>query len=81
MAVKFTYHLKRNVADCFQIELASALLEKIFETLSEKIHNHHVVLFTFVCFFVSYVVEAGHASFTSEFMYQFAFPKKHNVLL
>ena len=57
----FTYHLKRNVADCLQVKLATALLEQIFQTLSEEVHDHHVVLFTFVCFLITDVVEAGHA--------------------
>jgi len=54
------------VADRLQIKLAAALLEKIFETLSEEIHHHHVVLFTFVCFLIADVVEAGYAGLSSK---------------
>lgn len=54
------------MADRLQIKLAAALLEKIFETLSEEIHHHHVVLFTFVCFLIADVVEAGYAGLSSK---------------
>jgi hypothetical protein len=69
------------VADCLQVELATALLEKILETLAKKVHNHNMVLLSLVGFFISYVVEARDAGFATEVVDQFALPEKHNVLL
>ncbi len=76
-----TYHLECNVADRLQVELAAALLEKILETLAEEVHNHNMVLFALVGFFITDVVEARDASLSSELVNQFALPEKHNVLL
>jgi hypothetical protein len=69
------------VADRLQVELAAALLEKILETLAKEVHNHNMVLFAFVGFFISHVMEAGDASLSAELVNQFALPEKHNVLL
>jgi hypothetical protein len=76
-----TYHLEGNVADRLQVELAAALLEKILETFAEEVHNHNMVLFSLVSLFISYIVEARNASFAAQFVDQFAFPEKHDVLL
>ena len=36
-------HLHGDVQDCLEVELSSALLEQVFERLSEQVHNHNVV--------------------------------------
>ena len=40
---KLEYHLNGDAQDSLEVKLSSALLEKIFKTLAEQIHHHHVI--------------------------------------
>lgn len=47
----------------FEVELSSALLEKILETFAEQVHHHHVVALVVFRFFVSHEVQVRHARY------------------
>jgi hypothetical protein len=75
------YHLHRNVQHRLQIELSSALLEQIFQTLAEHVHHHHVVHFAILGLLVAYEMQIRDSSFSSELMDELRLPEQHNVLL
>ena len=66
---------------CLQIELASALLEKILKRLAEQIHNHHVVHLTVVSLLITDEVEEGHESLASHFVNELGLPEEHDMPL
>ena len=71
----FTYHLDRDVQNSLEIKLAPALLEEVFETLSEQIHDHDVVHLTILSLFVSDKMQEGHKCLAAQLMNQFTLPE------
>ena len=65
----------------FEVELATALLKEILQTLSEKIHDHDVVHFTVLSLLVANEVEEGHEGLAAELVNELALPEKHDVAL
>jgi hypothetical protein len=76
-----TYHLNGDVKDGLEVELATALLEEVFETLAEKVHHHHVVHLAVLRLLVAHEVQEWHEGFASEFVDELALPKEHDVTL
>ena len=74
------YHLDRNVQAGAQVEFSSALLELVFETLSEKIHNHNMVHLAILGLLIADKMEVWHGGLTSELVNQLGLPKEHDVL-
>lgn len=74
-------HLNRDVADCFEVKFAAALLEEVLERLAQQVHNHDVVHFAVVGFFIANEVEEGHEGFAAQFVNQFRFPEQHDMPL
>jgi hypothetical protein len=56
-----SYHLNSDAEDGFEVELPPALLEKILETLSEQVHDHHVVGLVVLSLFVTNEVKIWYA--------------------
>lgn len=46
-------HLDRDVENCADVKLSSALLEQVLEGLAEHVHYHNVIHFTIFSFFIS----------------------------
>ena len=67
--------------DRLEVELASALLEEVFETLAEQVHDHHVVHLSVVGLLVTDKVQEGHKSLTSHLVDELGLPKEHDVPL
>ena len=76
-----TYHLNGDVEACLEVELAAALLEEIFEGLTEKIHDHDMIHLAVLSLLVANEVQEGHESLSSELVDQLALPKEHDVSL
>ena len=74
-------HLDSDVEDGLEIEFASALLEQIFQTLSQHVHDHDVVHLSILGLLVTNEVKIWDGGFASQFMDQLTLPEKHNVLL
>ena len=60
-----TYHLHGDVESRLEVELPSALLEEIFETLAKKVHDHHVVHLSIFSLLVANEMELRHVGFGS----------------
>ena len=67
--------------DSFQVKLSSALLEEVFETLTEEVHDHDVVHLTILSLLVANKVELRYVCLCSKLVNQLAFPEKHDVAL
>ena len=76
-----TYHLQSNVCACLHVELSSALLEKIFETLAEQIHDHNVIHLAVLSFLIAYEMQEWHKSLSSQLVNQLALPEQHDMSL
>jgi len=74
-------HLDCNMQHRLQIELATALLEKICKRLSEHVHDHNAVHLAIFSLLVSNELEIWNSGFSFEFMNEFSLPKEHTVLL
>ena len=74
-------HLNCDVETGFQIELPPALLEKVLQTLSKQVHDHNVKHLSIFSFLITHEVQIWNRGLSSQFMYQFGLPEKHNVLL
>ena len=61
-----TYHLSGNVKAGSEVELATALLEEVFEALAEQIHHHYMVCLAIVRLLVTNKVKEGHVSLASQ---------------
>jgi hypothetical protein len=55
--------LNSNAENSLEIELAAALLEEVFETLSQKIHDHHVIGLVIFGLLISNEVKIGHTGY------------------
>ena len=73
-------HLDGDVEASLEVKFSSALLEVVFETLAEEVHDHDVIHFSILCLFISDEVQIWYGSFPSQFMNEFWLPEKHNVL-
>ena len=63
-------HLNRDVKNSFEVELMVALLEKIFQRLSELVHHHDVIHFAILSFFIAHEMKIRHCGLSPEFMDQ-----------
>ena len=57
------YHLDSNAEDGLKIEFASALLEEIFQTFSEEVHDHDMEGLIIISLFVSHEMQVWHACY------------------
>jgi hypothetical protein len=71
MDKKWTYHLVSNVADSLKVKLPAALLEEVFQGLSEQVHHHNVEHLAIFGLLVTDEVEEGNKGFTAHFVDQF----------
>ena len=76
-----TYHLDGDVEHGLEVELASALLEEVFETLAEQVHDHHVVHLAVLGLFVADEVEEGDEGLSAQLVNELALPEQHDVSL
>ena len=67
--------------DSFQVELATALLEEVLETLAEQVHDHDVEHLTVVRLFVSHEVQEGYEGLAAQLVNQLRLPEEHNMAL
>ena len=67
--------------DGFEVELPSALLEEVFKTLTEKVHDHHVIHLAIFSLLITNKVELRHVCLCSKLVNQLALPEKHDVAL
>lgn len=74
-------HLHSDMQDSLKIELSAALLEQVFERLTEQVHHHDVVHLTVFSLLVSHEVEVRHGGLSSQLVNQFGLPEQHDVLL
>ena len=74
-------HLNGDVQDSLEVEFATALLEQVFERLSEQVHHHNVVHLAILGLFVTNKMEVGYSGLSSELVDEFGLPEKHNMLL
>ena len=51
---------------CFEVKLASALLEEIFETLAEEVHHHHVIHLAVLSLLIADEVKEGDESLATQ---------------
>ena len=58
-----THHLDCDAQDGFQVELSATLLEKVFQTLAKKIHNHYMISFVIVSFFITNKMEVRYTCY------------------
>lgn len=72
--------LDGNVQASPKVKLPSAILELIFETLSQEIHDHDVIHFAIFRFLVAYEVQVRNCRFSSEFVNQLGLPEEHYML-
>ena len=63
-------HLHCNMEYSPQIELSAALLEQIFKTLAQKVHNHNVEHLAVLGLLITHEMEVRHCGFTSQLMDQ-----------
>lgn len=63
-------HLDSDVQNCPQVKLASALLEKIFQTLTEEVHDHNVIHLSVFGLLIADEVEVGHESALASTFFQ-----------
>jgi hypothetical protein len=68
---EFTNHLNGDMEYSAYVELATALLEQVFQALAEQIHYHHVVSLSIGRLFISDVVEGGNVCFSPKLVDQF----------
>jgi len=74
-------HLNGDVQDSLEVEFATALLEQVFERLSEQVHYHNVVHLAIFGLLVTNKMEVWYSGLSSELVDEFGFPEKHDVLL
>eukprot|EP00354_Favella_ehrenbergii_P009733 CAMPEP_0170457668 /NCGR_PEP_ID=MMETSP0123-20130129/4882_1 /TAXON_ID=182087 /ORGANISM="Favella ehrenbergii, Strain Fehren 1" /LENGTH=131 /DNA_ID=CAMNT_0010721535 /DNA_START=1570 /DNA_END=1965 /DNA_ORIENTATION=- len=74
-------HLSGDVEAGLEVKLAAALLEEIFETLAEQVHDHDMVGLAVVGLLISNEVEEGHVCLATQLVNQLTLPEKHNVAL
>ena len=76
-----TYHLHSNVQTRLHVELSSALLEKIFKTLAEQIHDHNVIHLAVLSFLIAHEMQEWNKSLSSQLVNQLALPEQHDMSL
>ena len=76
-----TYHLYCNVENSFEIELPPAFLEKVFKTLTEQVHDHHMEHLAILGLLVAHEVQEGNKGLAAQLVDEFGLPEKHDVLL
>ena len=73
-------HLDCNVEASLQVKLSSALLELVFETLTEEVHYHDMEHLTIFSLLITNEMEVWHGCLSSELVDEFGLPEEHNVL-
>ena len=74
-------HLHGDVQDGFEVELATALLEEIFEGLTEQVHNHDVVHLAVLGLLVTNEVQIWNRRLAAQLVDEFGLPEEHDMLL
>ena len=78
---ELTYHLDSNVEASLEVELSAALLEEVFKTLSEQVHDHDVVHLAIFSLLIADKVQEGDKGLASQLVNQLALPEEHDVTL
>ena len=73
-------HLDGDVEASLEVKFPSALLEVVFETLAEEVHDHDVIHLTILRLLVSDEMQIRNRRLAPQLMNQFRLPEKHNVL-
>ena len=73
-------HLDGDVEASLEVKFPSALLEVVFETLAEEVHDHDVVHLTILRLLVADEMQIRNRRLASQLMNQFRLPEEHNVL-
>ena len=78
---ELTYHLDSNVKASLEVELSAALLEEVFKTLSEQVHDHDVVHLAILSLLIADKVQEWDKGLSSQLVNQLALPEEHDVTL
>ena len=73
-------HLDGDVEAGLEVEFSSALLEVVFETLAEEVHDHDVVHLAVLGLLVADEMQIGNRRLAPQLVDQLGLPEKHNVL-
>ena len=79
--MRITYHLNGNVEACLEVELATALLEKVLERFAQQVHHHDVIHLAVLSLFITNEMKERHEGLSSELVDQLALPEEHDVSL
>jgi hypothetical protein len=74
-------HLNGDMQDSLEVEFATALLEQVFERLSEQVHHHNMVHLAIFSLLVTDKMEVWHSGLSPQLVDEFGLPEKHDVLL
>ena len=66
---------------CLQVELATTLLEEVFQTLAQQVHYHDVIHLAILCLLVADEVKEGDKSLASKLVNKLALPEQHDMPL
>ena len=64
-------HLDGDVEASLEVKFSSALLEVVFETLTEEVHDHDVVHLTILCLLIADEMQIGNRRLASQLVNQF----------
>lgn len=73
-------HLDGDVEASLEVKFPSALLEVVFETLAEEVHDHDVVHLAVLGLLVADEMQIGNRRLPSQLVDQLRLPEKHNML-
>ena len=67
--------------DCLEVELATTLLEEVFQTLTQQVHHHDVIHLAILRLLVTDEMEEGDKGLASKLVNELAFPEQHDMAL
>ena len=73
-------HLDSDMEAGLVVEFPSALLEVVFETLAEEVHDHDVVHLAVLGLLVANEMQIGNRRLAPQLVDQLRLPEKHNML-
>jgi len=67
--------------DCLKVELATTLLEEVFQTLAQQVHHHDVIHLAILRLLVTDEMEEGDKGLASKLVNELALPEQHDMAL
>ena len=67
--------------DCLEVELATTLLEEVFQTLTQQVHHHDVIHLSVLRLLVTDEMEEGDEGLASQLVDELALPEQHDMPL